>query len=55
MAMAFCLQRPFPCIPIFGATTTDQLEHLLAGKDIKLTDAALDDLNKINRSHPMPF
>jgi len=31
MAMSFCLQRPFPCIPIFGATNTAQLEHLLAG------------------------
>jgi aryl-alcohol dehydrogenase-like predicted oxidoreductase len=27
MALAFCLQRPFPCIPIFGATTTAQLEQ----------------------------
>ena len=55
MALAFCLQRPFPCIPIFGTTTTAQLEHLLAGKDIKLTDEALSDLNQINRQHPMPF
>ena len=55
LAMAFCLQRPFPCIPIFGATTIAQLEHLYAGKDIKLTDEALTDLNQINRSHPMPF
>jgi len=55
MAMSFCLQRPFPCIPIFGATTADQLKHICAGKDIKLTDEALADLNQINRSHPMPF
>ena len=55
LAMAFCLQRPFPCIPIFGATTFAQLEHLYAGKDIKLSDEALTDLNQINRSHPMPF
>jgi len=55
MAMAFCLQRPFPCIPIFGTTTTAQLEHLMLGKDMQLTDEALADLNEINRSHPMPF
>jgi len=55
MALAFCLQRPFPCIPIFGATKMAQLEHLVGGKDIKLTDEALDDLNQINRSYPMPF
>jgi len=55
MAMSFCLQRPFPCIPIFGATNTAQLEHLLAGKDVKLSDEVMADLNQINRSHPMPF
>jgi len=55
MALAFCLQRPFPCIPIFGATKLAQLEHVLAGKEIKLTEEALTDLNKINRDHPMPF
>ena len=55
MALAFCVQRPFPCIPIFGATTMAQLEHLLAGKDCKLSDDALADINEINRHHPMPF
>ena len=55
MALAFCLQRPFPCIPIFGATTMAQLEHLVLGKDCKLSDEALSDLNQINRKHPMPF
>jgi len=30
-----CAQRPFPCLPIFSATTMAQLEHLLTGKDIK--------------------
>jgi len=55
MALAFCLQRPFPCIPIFGATNISQLEHVLAGKDIKLTDEALTDLNQCHREHPMPF
>jgi len=55
MALAFCLQRPFPCIPIFGATKLAQLEHVLAGKEIKLTEEALTDLNQINRDHPMPF
>ncbi len=55
MALAFCLQRPFPCIPIFGATTTDQLAHIAAGKDVHLSDDALKDLTAINRAHPMPF
>ena len=55
MALAFCIQRPFPCIPIFGATTVAQLEHIVAGIDIRLSDEAMVDLNNINRQHPMPF
>lgn len=55
MAMAFCLQRPFPCIPIFGATTVEQLDHIAAGKDVELSDEVLADLSAANRAHPMPF
>ncbi|MEM9140869.1 MAG: aldo/keto reductase [Pseudomonadota bacterium] len=55
MAMAFCLQRPFPCIPIFGATTVAQLEHIIEGRDVVLSDEAMDDLSTANRDHPMPF
>ncbi|MEM1150939.1 MAG: aldo/keto reductase [Pseudomonadota bacterium] len=55
MALAFCLQRPFPCIPIFGATTTAQLDHIAKGRDLKLSDEALADLAAAHRAHPMPF
>lgn len=55
MALAFCLQRPFPCIPIFGATTVAQLDHIIAGKEVVLSDACLTDLDAANRAHPMPF
>lgn len=55
LAMAFCLQRPFPCIPIFGATTISQLEHIAAGADTTLSDEVLVDLETANRSYPMPF
>ncbi|MEO1602794.1 MAG: aldo/keto reductase [Pseudomonadota bacterium] len=55
LALAFCLQRPFPCIPIFGATTMAQLEHIIAGKDLVLSEAVLDDLTAAHRAHPMPF
>ena len=55
MSLAFCLQRPFPCIPIFGATTLEQLEHIIAGKDIVLSEDCLADLDEANRLHPMPF
>ena len=55
MALAFCVQRPFPCIPIFGATTMAQLDHIGAGRDVRLSAAALDDLTAVHRLHPMPF
>lgn len=55
MAMSFCLQRPFPCIPIFGATTIAQLDHISAGRDISLSDETMADLSAANRTNPMPF
>lgn len=55
MAMAFCLQRPFPCIPIFGATTLAQLAHISEGQDLVLSDVAVADLSAANKAHPMPF
>lgn len=55
LAMAFCVQRPFPCIPIFGATTIAQLEHIAKGADLTLSDDILTDLDAAFRNHPMPF
>ncbi|MEM6355155.1 MAG: aldo/keto reductase [Pseudomonadota bacterium] len=55
MALAFCLQRPFPCIPIFGATTLAQLEHIAIGQELTLSADVLADLAEANRAHPMPF
>lgn len=55
LAMAFCLHRPFPCIPIFGATTTAQLEHIAAGGGTTLNAEVLEDLETAFRDHPMPF
>ncbi len=55
LAMAFCLARPFPCVPIFGATSVAQLEHIAAGQDITLTDEVMADLTTAFRAHPMPF
>ena len=55
MAMAFTLQRPFPCIPIFGATHMDQFEHIAAGIGVELSDEAMADLSAANRAIPMPF
>ena len=55
MALAWCCQRPFPTSPIFGATTQDQLEHIIAGKDLVLDSALLEEIDDVHRAHPMPY
>lgn len=55
MAMAFTVQRPFMCSSIFGATTVAQLEHILAGADLRLSAEALKDISAAHRAHPMPY
>ncbi|WP_104493175.1 aldo/keto reductase [Paracoccus denitrificans] len=55
MAIAFTRQRPFHAIPIIGATDTAQLDHLLAGLDLRLSDEALKRIDRLHRSHPLPY
>ncbi|MEO1641306.1 MAG: aldo/keto reductase [Pseudomonadota bacterium] len=55
MAMAWQRTRPFPVSAIFGATTAVQLEQILAGKDVVLDDAVLDEIAAAHRAHPMPY
>jgi len=55
MAIAFCRQRPFPCIPIIGATSTDQLRTALGAGDLVLPDEVLADIDAAHRDHPMPY
>lgn len=55
MAMAWQRTRPFPISAIFGATTVDQLAHLLAGDEVVLSDAVLDEISAAHRAHPMPY
>ncbi len=55
MALAFCLARPFPCIPIFGATTLPQLEHIIKGASVQLEPECRAELDTVHRAHPMPF
>lgn len=55
LALQWCLTRPFPTIPIFGATTADQLEVALAGADVTLSDEVLSEVSKAHRDHPMPY
>lgn len=55
MALAFCQSRPFMGTAIFGATTAEQLAHIIKGKDLELDDVVLRDLNQTHRAFPMPY
>lgn len=55
MAVAWCLTRPFPCLPIPGATRLDQLDHLLDAADLILPPELLTAIDETHRAHPMPF
>lgn len=55
MALAWCAQRPFMGSVIFGATTMDQLELALGAKDVTLSQEVLDELDNVNRAHPLPY
>ena len=55
MALAWTAARPVPTVPIFGATTWEQMEHVLAGIDTTLSPEVADEIEAAHRSHPMPF
>ncbi len=55
MALAFTVQRPFAVSTIFGATTCNQLQHILDGKDVVLSEEVLAELDDVHRAHPMPY
>lgn len=55
MAIAWVLTRPFPALPIFGATTLAQLDNALGAADLVLDGAVLEAIEAVHRRHPMPF
>ncbi|MEQ9695395.1 aldo/keto reductase [Shimia sp. SDUM112013] len=55
MALVFTLQRPFMCASIFGATTLEQLEHILTTPEVTLSEDCLKDIDDAHRLHPMPY
>ncbi len=55
MALAWCRTRPFMMSAIFGATSVAQLEHILAAKDMRLSDEVLHAIGHVHRAHPMPY
>ena len=55
MALAWCQTRPFMTSVIFGATTQAQLERILEGRDVVLSDEVMAEINAAHRAHPMPY
>jgi aryl-alcohol dehydrogenase-like predicted oxidoreductase len=55
MAIAWCLTRPFPVIPIFGASTLDQLRINLGAADVTLSSEVLAEIDAAHRAHPQPY
>ena len=55
MAIAWCLTRPFPVIPIIGATTPEQLASNIAAVDLALSPEVLSDIAAAHRAFPAPY
>lgn len=55
MAIAFCRTRPYPNIPIIGATTLAQLETNIGAANLTLTPEVLSDIAAAWRAHPQPY
>ncbi|MDP5307537.1 aldo/keto reductase [Paracoccus spongiarum] len=55
LAIAWQLTRPFRAIPIIGATTAAQLDHLIAGFGRAVPDDLAKAINRLHRDHPLPY
>ncbi len=55
MALAWCMTRPFPVIPIIGATTPEQLATNIAAAGLVLPAEVLADISGVHRTFPAPY
>ena len=55
MAIAWILQRPFPVVPIIGATSVAQLAPALAAADLVLPREVVEALEATHRAHSLPY
>ncbi|GGE29721.1 NADP-dependent oxidoreductase [Primorskyibacter flagellatus] len=55
MALAWVMSRPFVASAVFGASSTDQIRHILDGADTVLTDEVLADIEDVYRDRARPF
>ena len=54
-ALAWSARRSFVASSIFGATTFEQLEHLLGAAEVTLSEELLAALDAAHKAHPMPY
>ena len=55
MAIAFILTRPFPVVPIIGATSLEQLDLVLGASELRLSEDVLAEISAAYRAHPVPY
>ncbi|OWY03721.1 aldo/keto reductase [Thioclava sp. F1Mire-8] len=55
MAIAWVMSRPFPVIPIVGATSVDQLKTNLDAEGVELPKELLDKIAELHKHYPMPY
>jgi aryl-alcohol dehydrogenase-like predicted oxidoreductase len=55
MALAWTLTRPFPILPILGATRVSHLEVALGAVDLTLSKEVLAAIAAAHKAHPMPY
>ena len=55
LALSFCASRPFIGSVIFGATNNTQLDLIIKGLDIELTDDMLLEIGKIYKNFGLTF
>ena len=54
-ALAWHRTRPFPVVPIFGATTAGQLERILGGIEASVPPDLARRIDEVHKAHPMPY
>ncbi|MEM8576107.1 MAG: NADP(H)-dependent aldo-keto reductase [Pseudomonadota bacterium] len=54
MAIAYALSRPFMTSVIIGATTMDQLKTDIGAATLELSEAVLEDIEKVHLDYPNP-
>lgn len=55
MALNWSARRPFVGSSIFGATTLDQLKHMVKAADMEMSQEVWQALDDVHRAHPMPY